>query len=164
MKRLLIAALLFSGCLHVKEADKGEPKEDETADAQAKTGSPKEGASKEGASKEGAPAAPVPAKSTTAKPAAAPAAVKPAAEEGRPELSVSPTGLLTEDGPRVIQQALENAGYLREHHTGKLDEETSGAIRKFQGDHEMAKTGVPDHETLHRLGIDPMKVLRSVKR
>ena len=62
------------------------------------------------------------------------------------------------EGPLLIQRALGKTGYLHEHETGKLDEETTGALRKFQADQHLARTGAPDRDTLRKLGLSPDKV------
>jgi hypothetical protein len=54
-----------------------------------------------------------------------------------------------------IQRALAERGLLGKHRKGELDEPTSAALRKFQGQEGLARTGFPDRETLRRLGIDP---------
>ncbi len=144
---LVLMAVAFVGCVHTQEVEKGN-----------------EGAS-DGQQK---PAAPVAAKksqpSRTSKttPKTSSPDARPPVEEGRPELSVSPQGLLLPDGPRLIQQALSRQGYLpADHQTGKLDPETSAALRKFQGDQSLAKTGSPDRETVRKLGLSVEKVFRS---
>ena len=93
------------GCLHTQEVDKGD--------------------SREGQPPANAPAEPAPAQATPAevKPAEvkpAPAKVtrpttsvdaRPPVEEGRPELSVSPAGLMLPEGPLLIQRALAKKGF-----------------------------------------------------
>ncbi len=141
----LIAAVACAGCLHTREVEKGDA-----------AGEPEK--------KEEAPAAAAPeAKKEPVKKPSSPAA-RPPVEEGRPELSVSPAGLMMPEGPRLIQQALTKKGYLpADHQTGELDIETSGALRKFQGDENLAKTGSPDRETVRRLGLSAEKIFRSSK-
>lgn len=93
---------------------------------------------------------------------ARPADTRPPAEEGRPELSSSASGLLTPDGPRLIQEALADRGYLsKDHRTGELDNETAAALRKFQADEEVARTGYPDRETVRKLGLSVAKVFKA---
>lgn len=147
MKKLIMvfAAVACAGCLHTQEVDPGDP----VAAVQ-----PQEPQKEE--------PAPAPAKKVS-KPTSNPQA-RPPVEEGRPELSVSPTGLMVPEGPRLIQQALIKRGYLPAgHETGELDMETSGALRKFQGDESLAKTGSPDRETVRRLGLSAEKIFRSSK-
>jgi peptidoglycan hydrolase-like protein with peptidoglycan-binding domain len=140
----LVTAVVCAGCLHTREVETGAPQEEEKPE-EAK-----------------AAADPAPAKKPTAKTKSP--AVRPPVEEGRPELSVSPAGLLLPEGPALIQQALAKRGYLPAgHQTGTLDQETSGALRKFQGDEKLAKTGSPDRETVRRLGLTVGKVFRNAK-
>ena len=83
------------------------------------------------------------------------------AEPGRPELSTTPAGLMLDGGPLKIQQALEAKGYLAKGRaTGVLDEETSGALRRFQEAEKLARTGAPDRETIRRLGLSVGEVFR----
>jgi peptidoglycan hydrolase-like protein with peptidoglycan-binding domain len=61
-----------------------------------------------------------------------------------------------------IQQALASRGYLDTSQVdhGRIDDETAEAIRKFQADQGIARTGNPDHETVHRLGLDAEALFR----
>ena len=60
------------------------------------------------------------------------------------------------------QQALAERGYLalKAAKRGRLDRVTSAAVRKFQSDQGLARTGIPDHETVRRLGLDPEALFR----
>lgn len=83
------------------------------------------------------------------------------AGEGRPMLSTTPQGLLAPEGARLIQRALSQLDYLPESHaTGELDRATVQALRKFQADRSLAKTGFPDRETVRKLGLKPKEVFR----
>lgn len=141
---IVLAAVACVGCLHTQEVEKGAA-EPQPMQAEAP---PVE---------KPAPVA-APKKPTTS------AAARPPVEEGRPELSVSPQGLLVPEGARLIQEALTKKGYLpANRQTGELDSETSAALRKFQGDEKLAKTGSPDRETVRRLGLTIEKIFRSSK-
>jgi peptidoglycan hydrolase-like protein with peptidoglycan-binding domain len=94
--------------------------------------------------------------SETARPA--PRGIPPRA--GRPRVPASPQGLLAPGAIGELQRALAERGYLAAHRRGELDEPTTRAVRKFQSDEHLAATGVPDHETLQRLGVDPDKAYR----
>jgi peptidoglycan hydrolase-like protein with peptidoglycan-binding domain len=61
-----------------------------------------------------------------------------------------------------LQKALADRGYLdtSDVRAGDIDETTSAAIRKFQADQGVARTGSPDHETVRRLGLDPDELFR----
>jgi peptidoglycan hydrolase-like protein with peptidoglycan-binding domain len=74
----------------------------------------------------------------------------------RPQLSESPSGLMTPDGPKLVQKKLADAGYYHGEMSGKLDDETRDAIKHFQAAKGFAATGEPDRQTLKSLGLaDP---------
>jgi peptidoglycan hydrolase-like protein with peptidoglycan-binding domain len=81
---------------------------------------------------------------------------------GRPPLAASPSGLFVPGGVEKVQQALANRGYLdlESSKRGEIDAATSAAVRKFQSDQGIARTGNPDHETLRRLGLDADSLFR----
>ncbi len=91
---------------------------------------------------------------------AKPEAERQAAAPGRPQLANSPEGLMLPGGVLLIQQALTKRGYLHEADSGALDDETSVGLRNFQSDQKLARTGAPDRETVHRLGVLEDKVFR----
>lgn len=91
---------------------------------------------------------------------ARPDAERQAAAPGRPPLASSPEGLMLPGGALLIQQALTQRGYLHEADSGVLDDETSVGLRKFQADQKLARTGAPDRETLHRLGVSADEVFK----
>jgi len=146
MKRMLIAGVLAcAACFHthkVEKGDKGDAKEAQSDDREARQ--PKE--SEGGAS---------------AKPSQARRPQKP----GRPPLSAGPEGLFVPGGVEQVQNALAHKGYLDmgEAKKGEIDAQTSAAVRKFQSDQGIARTGNPDHETLRRLGLDPDKLFRKAE-
>jgi peptidoglycan hydrolase-like protein with peptidoglycan-binding domain len=154
-KTLLVLAATAAAsvsCIHSKEVDRGEPKQDGQEEAQ----------QKDGASPKKAPAPPPRTEKEAAKRETDEKEARAPAEEGRPELTTSADGLLLPEGPRLIQDALAQKGYLsRDHQTGKLDPETSAALRKFQADEEVARTGYPDRETIRRLGLSVAKVFKA---
>lgn len=155
MKRWLVA-LALAACAHQKDDVKDEAKEDVKEEAKPAEEAPRE------KPKEGPPRDPQPPRSRNA---SQPDDVRPAAEAGRPELAMSPEGLMLEDGPRLIQRALADRGYLAaDHQTGTLDAETSAALRKFQADQKLARTGAPDRETVRKLGVALSKVFKKATR
>ena len=81
---------------------------------------------------------------------------------GRPPLAASPGGLLVPGGVEKIQQALASRGYLEVDaaEAGRIDASTAAAVRRFQADQGIARTGNPDHETVRRLGLDPDQLFR----
>lgn len=148
MKKLMMAVWISGcvGCLHTRQVEKG--------DEGVETKQPEPPQEKQEKPKK----AEVPSKPTSSAEARAPA------EEGRPELSVSPEGLMLPGGPAQIQQALAKQGYLpSSYQTDNLDKETSAALRKFQADEKLAKTGVPDRQTVRKLGLSVEKIFRSSK-
>ena len=132
----LLAAFAGSACAHVTSA-----KDEAPARGPART-----------------PAAPHVNRAPVTGTSAAPKDERPAAEPGRPQLSSSPEGLMRPEGPAIIQRALGKAGYLQGRETGRFDRETETALRKFQEDRQLARTGAPDRDTLRKLGLVPEDV------
>ncbi|MCA1827017.1 MAG: peptidoglycan-binding domain-containing protein [Myxococcales bacterium] len=81
---------------------------------------------------------------------------------GRPPLAAAPGGLFVPGGVDQVQKALASRGYLdmSKAKQGEIDSATSDAIRKFQSDQGIARTGNPDHETVRRLGLDADALFR----
>jgi hypothetical protein len=69
----------------------------------------------------------------------------------------TPGGMLDPEAMRRLQAALSRHG-VQAPSSGQLDEETQAALRKFQAREKMAQTGMPDYDTLRRLGLDPKKM------
>ncbi len=80
--------------------------------------------------------------------------------EGVP-LATSPAGLLKPGAERKIQEKLASDGLLKSEKRGELDEPTRAALRRFQDSHDLPATGLPDHETIRRLGLDPNDLFSS---
>ncbi len=148
MKRSRLAAvvaLLFAvaGCRHARTVDKpGDEKPDRNEVGQGTGGSGGERREKHAEKK---------------KDARAPT------EPGRPPLATSPEGLMVPGAVTKLQRALGDRGFLPAHETGDLDEETSAALRRFQEQEGLARTGAPDRETLRKLGLDPKDVFRTTE-
>ena len=82
----------------------------------------------------------------------------------RPKITASPTDLLQADGGRRIQDALVRGSYLPDGYaTGRLDRKTVEALKAFQRDHGLPRTGFPDRETVKKLGLDPDAVFRAAE-
>ena len=94
--------------------------------------------------------------------AAQPRAARRPQKPGRPPLAAAPGALIVPGGVERIQQALASRGYLDldEAKKGEIDAATSAAVRKFQSDEGIARTGNPDHETVRRLGLDADELFR----
>jgi hypothetical protein len=96
---------------------------------------------------------------STKKPIAQPTG--PHAAPGRPELNSSPAGMMIPGAVEQIQDALKHHGVLTgDYKRGELDNPTAAAIRKFQANHHLAETGVPDHQTVRALGLDVDRVFK----
>jgi peptidoglycan hydrolase-like protein with peptidoglycan-binding domain len=59
---------------------------------------------------------------------------------------------LSETTVRALQEALNNQG-IAVKVDGILNDETKGAIRKYQSQHHLPVTGEPDKATLDKLGV-----------
>jgi peptidoglycan hydrolase-like protein with peptidoglycan-binding domain len=69
----------------------------------------------------------------------------------------TPGGMLDPQSLKQIQSKLSSHGFHVEE-SGQLDEATQTALRKFQHHESIAATGLPDFDTLRRLGLDPKKI------
>jgi hypothetical protein len=69
----------------------------------------------------------------------------------------TPGGMLDPKAMRQIQSALSRHG-VSTPSSGLLDDETQAALRKFQAKEQIAQTGMPDYDTLRRLGLDPKSI------
>jgi peptidoglycan hydrolase-like protein with peptidoglycan-binding domain len=130
-------ALLLAGCFHATHVEKP----DEGASGSGGTAQPKE--SEGGAAEQ-------------------PRAARRPQKPGRPPLAAAPGALFVPGGVEQIQKALASRGYLEMGSVkgGDIDAATSAAVRKFQSDQGIARTGNPDHETVRRLGLDPDSLFR----
>ena len=54
-----------------------------------------------------------------------------------------------------IQQALTKAGYLNQEPTGKWDDPTRDAMRRYQEANGFPNTGLPEAKSLMKLGLGP---------
>lgn len=62
---------------------------------------------------------------------------------------------LEPDRVQEIQRALNQAGYLNAEATGRWDDQTRDAMRRFQADHGFPATGLPEAKSLMKLGLGP---------
>jgi peptidoglycan hydrolase-like protein with peptidoglycan-binding domain len=161
MKRTAFVAgvLACAACFHTHKVAKG----DKDAKSPEEQASPATGGARTRAASD-EQAAPQPKESeggAAAKPSQARRPQKP----GRPPLSAGPAGLFVPGGVEQVQNALAHKGYLdmSQVKEGDIDAQTSAAVRKFQSDQGIARTGNPDHETLRRLGLDPDKLFRKAE-
>ena len=56
---------------------------------------------------------------------------------------------------KQIQQALAQAGYLHEQPSGKWDDATHEAMRRYEADNGFTPTGLPEAKALMKLGLGP---------
>jgi len=156
------AFLLAAGCWHTRSVEKNgqgeEDKKDEKGQKDEKEQKDEKGqkGEKHGSRKNAEPA------ESEGGAAAKPSQARRPQAPGRPPLAASPSGLFVPGGVEKVQQALASKGYLDNGSAqkGEIDARTSAAVRKFQGDQGMARTGNPDHETVRRLGLDPDALFR----
>jgi hypothetical protein len=80
----------------------------------------------------------------------------PSAHPAKTPVVESPEALLAPGGEDEIREKLVAGGYLADPHAKSLE----GGLRKFQSAKDLPVTGIPDHETVRRLGLDPNKIFR----
>lgn len=71
-------------------------------------------------------------------------------------LAQAPEGLLTPGAEQKINDKLSAGGFMK----GDANASTEAALRRFQAAHDLPSTGVPDHETVRRLGLNPDDLFR----
>jgi peptidoglycan hydrolase-like protein with peptidoglycan-binding domain len=77
-------------------------------------------------------------------------------------IAASPADLLKPGAEQRIQERLASEGLLdHQDVSGKLDGKTRQALRRFQQSSDLPATGVPDQETVRKLGLDPEQTFRS---
>jgi hypothetical protein len=123
-------ALALVGCAHAKTSEPTEPAMSEAAEKPSST--------------ERAP--------RTAKLRVAPTGEQPKMTP----LAQSPEGLLTPGAEQKIHDKLSAGGFMKED----ANASTGAALRRFQAAHDLPSTGVPDHETVRRLGLNPDELFR----
>jgi glucose/arabinose dehydrogenase len=83
--------------------------------------------------------------------------VPPAAETPKSvPVAATPEGLLAPGAEQKIHDKLSAGGFLKE----ATHDSTGAALRRFQAAHDLPATGVPDHETVRRLGLKPDDLFR----
>jgi len=82
-------------------------------------------------------------------------APEPASKPEDVPVSTSPGGLLAPGADDKIRDKLAAGGFAAE---GKSTKE---ALRRFQKDNDLPATGIPDHETVKKLGLDPNEIFRA---
>jgi hypothetical protein len=82
-------------------------------------------------------------------------APEPASKPDDVPVSTTPAGLLAPGADDKIRDKLAAAGFAAD---GKSTKE---ALRRFQKDNDLPATGIPDHETVKKLGLDPNEIFRA---
>ena len=131
---LVVAFAVAAGCAHAKTTDDGTASkgEDQKKEQEAATAKPRASSQK--------PHKPAPARDPDAVPVAS-----------------APEALLAPGADHEIRQRLVAGGFLARDAS---DAATSEGIRRFQRAQDLPATGVPDAETVKRLGLDPDKTFR----
>jgi hypothetical protein len=130
---LVVAFALAAGCAHTKTTDEGtasKGEEDQKNEQQAEQAKPR------------------PSQPRKAAPARDPDAVP---------VATAPEALLAPGADHEIRQRLVAGGFLARDAS---DAATREGIRRFQRAQDLPATGVPDAETVKRLGLDPDKTFR----
>jgi hypothetical protein len=91
----------------------------------------------------------------SAAPAPAESHEAPAAPPHQAPVVERPEALLAPGAEDDIRAKLKGAGFLDGESTS-----LEGAIRKFQVTQDLPATGVVDHQTARKLGLDPARVFR----
>jgi hypothetical protein len=148
MTRLLVlsVALLLS-CSHTETVKTPQP--DEKADKAAKTDKTEKTASAKTAEPRRAEphhAAKAPNPETGETPKATTA--------GTP-VARNPETLIVPGQIKRIQEKLHDRGLLKAQPSGSLDDATRVALKRLQKNEDLPETGLPDHETVRKLGLDP---------
>src|SRR5207302_8308405 len=81
---------------------------------------------------------------------------EPQVSSARP-VRTTPGGMLDPAAMKKVQSALNRRG-VKAPESGQLDDETQAALRRFQAREQMAPTGMPDYDTLRKLGLDPKAI------
>jgi hypothetical protein len=77
--------------------------------------------------------------------------------EGGAPVPITPEGNLAPGQLKKVQDRLVQRGFLQDR-SGALDDATRAAIKKLQKSQDLPETGLPDQETVKRLGLDPDQV------
>ncbi len=77
-------------------------------------------------------------------------------EAGVP-VAATPEGIVPPEALERLQEALWERGFAVAI-TGELDLATEAALRRFQRSAGLAETGLPNLETLERLGLDAQEI------
>jgi hypothetical protein len=127
---IALFALALVGCAHAKTTEPIKPAEPEAAEKPS---------------------------STERAPRTGKLRVAPTGEQSKTTpLAQAPEGLLTPGAEQKIRDKLSAGGFMKED----ANPSTEAALRRFQAAHDLPSTGVPDHETVRRLGLNPDELFR----
>jgi hypothetical protein len=76
-------------------------------------------------------------------------------------ISTSPAALLKPGAAKLIQEKLSGAGDLDGDASSALDGRARAALTKFQREHDLPATGLPDDATVRKLGLKPEEIFRN---
>ncbi len=81
----------------------------------------------------------------------------PAETSGGIPVASSPEGLLAPGAEDQIRDKLADGGYLSK---GDQHASLDAGLRKFQKARDLPETGIPDHQTIQALGLDPGRIFK----
>jgi hypothetical protein len=76
----------------------------------------------------------------------------------------NPETLIVPGQVKRIQEKLHDRGLLKGPPSGTIDDATRVALKRLQKDADLPETGLPDHETVRKLGLDPDDVFASASK
>jgi hypothetical protein len=140
----LLVGLLAIGCAHAK-----------TTDAEQTTPAKEDGKEEKSASAPPAPAAPPAKKSGGGAHARAPHR-----DPGAVPVASSASGLLAPGAEQQIRDKLIAGGFMDAPAKGDRPPSLRAPLERFQDANNLPATGMPDAETIRKLGLDPEAILR----
>jgi peptidoglycan hydrolase-like protein with peptidoglycan-binding domain len=78
-------------------------------------------------------------------------------------ISTSPGALLKPGAAKIIQEKLSQDGDFDGAASSDLDGRAREALAKFQRQHDLPATGIPDDATVRKLGLKPDDIFRNGK-
>jgi peptidoglycan hydrolase-like protein with peptidoglycan-binding domain len=90
-------------------------------------------------------------------------AEKPQEGKDKGATATMPRAMFEPSATKKIQRKLADRGYNVKV-TGTLDDQTRNALIKLQSEKGLPRTGMPDKETLRRLGLEPDEVFKQTSK
>jgi Putative peptidoglycan binding domain len=87
----------------------------------------------------------------------------PSSAPGGPPLNMSPGAILKPGAAEKIDEALRKRGFAAPADDKNLGAGSEKQLRLFQKSEGLAETGLPNRETVQRLGLDPDSIFKSHK-